>query len=663
MRPKLKKASMITALICGITLVGCNGESSSGISGLPAGKNIDNSFAMITTWTSSGIINHYNSNTAVEAFNYFVVEGLYAYVRSSDEVYAQLADGMPVHSEAPISTYINEMGTDAYQYYIDLGYDTVSVSTVNIREDAKWHNGEDFTARDVWSYYYMIHPTSSNYMVAVKVVSPKSVQFVWSPIKEPNDKVKTLLISQDKSGTMKYDEFSHLIDEMYDLVLNSPINENQNMWGAFNRFSNPDQISRRRQLITAMRETNPSWYLATGPFKLSTFSPTQILLVKNDYYWNAKNIGFERIKLYSANDLNQTYNLISNNYIDYYDGFIQQDTLQSMLDTNKDLINLKMYDPGAIGLTFNIKSPLLGSKVREAFQYIFDRGEIMLSSNPYAIISNYPVLGMAPSEAKLYMSEEHFNNLPKFEKNHARAEQLLTEAGWTKAGGRWSAGGRQVELNFGAPSNHDISSTAAEAVAAQLESFGIKINLLKSSSFHSIAREPDKIYDLMLQFSDLNVSFSYPTGSYSQFAGVYSHWANVDRYPSSYPEEPQKAGNVNMTFPGLDGDMKTYEFADYINSFYSLDEEELEYLVDVFNTGIASQNLGVQFFQNVTASTLNIGRIKGIPLEEYWSVDRNVTYVPEVGTEDFFEVARTNLVFAKTYMLAYGIYQPNKPAN
>ena len=112
-------------------------------------------------------------------------------------------------------------------------------------------------------------------------------------------------------------------------------------------------------------------------------------------------------------------------------------------------------------------------------------------------------------------------------------------------------------------------------------------------------------------------------------------------------------------FNGLDGDTETYEFADYINSFYSVDESKLQYLVDVFNTGLSEMCLGIQFFQNVTASTLNVGRISGVPLQEYWSKNRNVVYVPEAGTKEFFEVARTNLVYATDYMLAYGIYQPN----
>ena len=138
---------------------------------------------------------------------------------------------------------------------------------------------------------------------------------------------------------------------------------------------------------------------------------------------------------------------------------------------------------------------------------------------------------------------------------------------------------------------------------------------------------------------------------------MYSQWVHVDRYPNDYYDS-QKAGNVRLTFNGLGSDTNTYEFADYINSFYSVDESEMTYLVDVFNTGLADLCLGIQFFQNVTASTINVGRISGVPLESYWTENRNVTYVPAAGTDDFYAVARTNLVYATNYLIAYGVYQP-----
>lgn len=644
-----------------ITACGGGGGGDRGGDEHSNGKNTDNSFSMVTTWTTSGLVNHYNSNTSCEAFNYFVVKGLIRYVRSTDEIFCQLAEDLPVHETKPMTDYIDIMGQDAYEYYSSLGKTNVTVSTIKIRQNAKWQNGEDFVAKDVWAYYYMIHPTSSNYMAGVKVVDDKTIQFIWNPVKEPVNAVKNLLLAQDKSGTIKYDLFSAFIDPVYDIVMASPLNTNQSLWGAFNRFSTDEQIVRMNVIRNNFYQYSPSWYVATGPFRLETFSATQILLVKNEFYWNAANIGFDKVKLYSSNDLNQTYSLITNGYVTYYDGFIQQDTLENMLLTNEDLVNLKMYDPGSIGITFNLKKSILSDKVREAFQYIFDREEIKLSANPYATTSYYPLIGMAASEAERYMSKDHFNALPKFSHNEEKAAQLLTEAGWTKSGGKWMKDGSQVTLTLGAPSSHDISSTASEAVAAQLEKFGIKVNLLKSAAFYGNAEADNSVYDLTLEWTDLNMSFSYPTGSYNQFANIYSKWCHVDRYPANY-FDTQKAGSPRLVFNGLDGDTNTYEFADYINSFYSVDESDLTYLVDVFNTGLAKMNLGVQFFQNVTASTLNSSHITGIPFKDKWSVEANVSYVPAVNTEDFFVVARTNLVFATNYNIIFGVYQPNKKA-
>ncbi len=649
---KGKKLLLLGSLLVFVTA--CNPQTAGG------GKNTDKSFAMIGTWTPSGLVNHYDSNTYCDVLSYFVVEGLYRYVRSTDEIYCQLAEGMPVHTEADINEYKDVIGQDAVDYYTSQGHYKVEVTTIKINPLAKWHNGDKFVAKDVWAYYYTMHPTSSNYMAAVKVVDNETIQFIWNPLKQVEDNVKNLLIAQDTNGTVKYDEFATYVDPIFDIVMASPVNENPNLWGAFNRFSTDEQILELNRAKNAFFEYSPSWYIGTGPFKFDTFSATQLLLTKNEDYWAADKVGFEKVKIYSSSDLNQTYNLLTNGYIHYLDGFIQQDTLNSMLQTNPDLVNLKMYDPGSFGLTFNLESSYFqDEKVREAFQYIFDRDEIKNAGNPYGKTSYYPLMGMAESEASLYMSEENFAKMPKFSHDEEKASELLMEAGWTKnEAGNWCVNGQEVEVNLGAPSTQGIASTSAEATAAQLNAFGIKTNLLISSNFYGNATAENSQYDLMLEWTDLNMSFSYPTGSYLQFRDIYSQWIHVPEYPDNYADK-QKAGQIKLVFNGLDGDTNTYEFADYINTFYSLPQEQLTYLVDVFNLGLADMNLGVQFFQNVTSSTLNTGMIKGVPLEEYWSVNQNVEYVPEAGTEDFYTVAKTNLVYARNNVFITGMYQPN----
>lgn len=653
MKGFLKKIGCIlTALVFSVTIFsGCNKNSSDS-------KNIDNSFSMIASWTTSGLINHFDSNTSCTAYELFVVEGLWRYVRSTDEIYCQIAAELPIHSLAPIENYKTEMGEDAYEYFVENGAETVTVTTGKIRDNAKWQNGEDFVTKDVWAYYYIMHPVTSTYLAAVKVVDNKTVEFIWNPLKEPVDTVKNLLLAQDKAGTVKYDVFASFVDPVYDIVMASPVNKNLNMWGAFNRISTSEQATQLNIIRNNFYTFNPSWYIATGPFKPQTFSPTQILLVKNEYYWNAQNINFERIKLYSSSDLNQTYSLVRSGNVDYLDGFIQKDTLESMLQANSDLVNLKMYDPYAPGIVFNLEESLFTPEVRKAFQYILNREEITLATNPYATTSYYPLLGMAPSEAKMYMSEENFNKLPKYAFDQVKATELLEAQGWTKTDGKWyDAEGKQVKLTLGANTDA-ISSVSAEAAAAQFEAFGIEIDLLISTNFFGNAEMQNSPYDMAIHSVDLNMSFSYPTGSYSWFNSMVSKWIHLPRYSVNDPDL-QKAGNVQLVFDGYEGDTKTYEFAEYINYLYSLEEEDLTYVVDVFNGGLANMNLGIQFFQNVTAATYNVGKITGVPLEEYWSKNRNVTYIPEPGTDDFFEVAKSNLLYAPGYMFSNGIYSPN----
>ena len=71
---KFKLKPLLFSLLGVVSLgVSCGGPTGNGGSSI-AGKNKDNSFAMVTSWTSSGLVNHYDSNTSCEAFNYFVVE-------------------------------------------------------------------------------------------------------------------------------------------------------------------------------------------------------------------------------------------------------------------------------------------------------------------------------------------------------------------------------------------------------------------------------------------------------------------------------------------------------------------------------------------------------------------------------------------------------------
>lgn len=636
-----KKLAVLMCLL--LTVVMAAGCGRGAVDFEKRGTNPDAVFRVVGSWEKTGLGSHYNSGTNIGPVQYFAIEGLYQYVRSTDEIFPMLAESMPSHSEDGLTT------------------------TIKIRAGAKWQNGEDFTAKDVWAFYYLNHTVVTNYLLSVEAKDAKTVVLHWNPRRVPVDAVKNLLIAQDMQGTVCYSEFRAYADEAYNIVTASEdIAEDSTTWGAFNKFSKGALLDRLNANMDAYKAHKTSWFIATGPFKVVKETPTQLLLEKNDLHWNADNIGFKKIEVYSSSDTNQTYNLLSNDKIDYMDGLAPIDTLDSILAKNTSMAHLKMYDPGSIGALFNMeKTALWTDKVREAFQYLFDRKEIKNLANPYAITSYYPLLGMAESEAKTWMTEEGFNKLPEYSHNEETATRLLTEAGWTKSGKTWhDQNGKEVEIVIGTDKGHPGMSAIAVAMQAALETFGIKsqIKMTDWGAWYTSASMKNSTYDMSVYWTDLNMSFTYPTGTYKYFDSLMANVVHVGRYDDDY-EDATLAGQINELFDAAgskfaDKDGKV-NFSTYLNTMYVYEGDDIKEIVDIYNNGIANKLWGIQFYQNVTGSFLNVSRILGAPEKELWMNERNVASVPAIGSEDFFAVARTNLIYANGVAITHGMYQPN----
>lgn len=615
---------LVFAALCFVGLVGCNNDTTK-----------DTTFRIVTSWEKSGIRNHFYSGSDIGSLQYFMVEGLYRIVRSTGEIDCELADGMPVHYEENGNYYTN----------------------IKIKSNAKWQNGEDFLAEDVLAFYHINHTTATNYMLDIEEVNDHEIKITWNPQKLPVENVRNLLIAQDRQGTCKYSEFKQYVDLADRLVSSSPMNTNPDWFGAYNRASDKDTLAMLDANYRAYQNYNPSWFVATGPYTLKVQSPTQAQLEKNPYHWAADNLAFDKINAYSSSDINQTYNLLANDQIDYMDGVIPYDSLRSILESNSKLVHLKMYDPGAIGLLFNMKKGIWTDKTREAFQYIFDRDEIKNAANPYALTSYYALLGMCETEAKTYMSDEHFNSLTKYSYDEAKASRLLIDAGWSYRDGSWYfPGGQKATLTLGVDAGNVIHSAVAEAVQSMLQLFGIDVTLKKSSqeAWFTAAAQVGSEYDFSVHWTDLNPTSSFPSGSLEHFQNYMSYICQVDRYPATYNVIQLQNG---LKLPVTDlSTGKQFYYADKMNSFYSQTDENLENMVSSYGTSISKANMGVQFFQNVTGSFINVDKVGGVPLESYWSQARDVTYLPPVGSDDYYAVAKTNLYFAGAWVFTSGTY-------
>jgi peptide/nickel transport system substrate-binding protein len=625
-------AGLVLVLVLG--LCGCGARQDQGSAS-------DSTFRIAKTWDKTGIRNHYHGGSAIGGLEWLAVEPLVQYVRSTDELFYLLAESIE-HLED---------GT----------------SLVHIRENAKWHNGDDFVADDVMAYYHINFVSVTNYLAKpMEKIDDKTVKLTWKSWMEPNDNVKTLLLAEQKTGSVQYKEFQRFVDKCQEILLSQPDCEEGYLGSApFGKLISPEAEEEFLANYNDFKAYNPDWFVATGPYKLEKENQNQMILTKNEDYYFADNVKFDKVICYNVADTNAIYNMLSNGEIYYQDGMAPEATLNAILDSNPNMAHLKMFDPGAIGLVFNLEKEIWTPGVRQAFQYIFNREEMRNAGNKYAITSQFPLIGMAPSEAQTWLTPEDFEAIPRYSQDLDKAAQLLEAEGWVKKDGKWTIDGSPVKLSLGYDGTHPGMCGVAEAVESAMNDFGIEVSLKRANdwgSWFDTAKAAESVYDFVVNWTDLNMSFSYPTGS---FQYVFNDINGPIMKLPKFTEEDYAAGRIQenqvgslaLEYQTRDGSGSFYVKDVLSNLYYYSDEELREVLADMI-MGTANENLGVQFYQNVTGSFVDTSKIGGLPMEEYFTKERNVTYVPGAGTDEFYEVARTNLIYSQGISFSQGFYEP-----
>ncbi len=630
----------VTLALTSFAVAGCGNTSSSDNSGSDSIEltTEEKTFNILQNWDKVGMKNHLNAGTNVGPLNWFAVEPLIQYIRSTDEVYFILAESV-VHNDD-------------------------STSIVHLRSDAKWHDGTSYTADDMIGYYILNQGQVTNYMTSLEKIDSKTVQVNWKPQMEPNDKVKTLLLAVDRVGSVQYEEFKTFIDTAKSILTSSPsAPAGFTGWAPFGKIASQVNVNDYMSNYTAFKNYNPEWFVATGPYMLDRMTETEMLLEKNVDYWAADSLKFDYIKATnSMTDLNQIYNMLATGRIDYQDGLAPEATLNQILSNNPEMAHYKMFDPGAIGIVFNLAKtmqvngaaePLWTDKVREAFQYIFDRNEMRNAGNPYAITDWHPLMTMAPSEAQKYMSQANFDRIATYTYNQEQAATLLNEAGWSKVEGSWYNGGTKVKLNLNYDGSHPGMSNVAVSVQAALTSFGIECVLKKGADFNAwfgTASSTAWAGDFSVAWTDLNMSFSFPTGSFIYaYGNITSKVLHLPTFTEDDPETTviESSVKINLNLQKADGS-GTFRVIDVLDGMYCLSDSDLTTVVDDLVLGMSQMNYGIPFYQNVTGSFINIGKLGGVPLQDRLETSRNITYVPTLAEDpdNFYAVARLNFHFA-----------------
>lgn len=612
-------------------LSGCDGEG-------PGETKPSSVFKIARTWDRTGIRYHYNSGSNIGALAWLACEPLVQYVRTTDELHYLLAESIEHKDD----------GT----------------TLIHLRKNAKWHNGEAFTSADVLAFYSMNYTTVSNYLATfMEAVDEHTVKLTWKSWMEPEDETKTLMIAQDKVGTIPYSIFSECVDANQKTLANQQnCEEGYFGWAPYGKLNDSASDTAYSENYKKFQNVNPEVFCATGPYKLEKLTQTQMLLVKNEDYYFADEIAYDTVLCHNISDLSTIYNMLLTGELDYQDGFAPDTIIEQITSENASMLHLKAYDPASVGILFNLEKEIWSDEVREAFQYLFNREEMKNSANKYAITSYYPVSGMVSTEAQKFMSEDAFTGIQQYSYDEEKAVELLKQAGWSKIDGAWhDASGTKVKLTLGYDGSNAIMSALAEAVQGALNSFGIDCVLKRAAdwgTWYSLASAEGSYYDFVVNWTELGLSFAHPYGCYKFFFsdqnGPVIHLPRLTQEDlDAYGIPNYEIGNINLYLDKHDGSGKFHAY-EYVSKMYSMSEEELQEATADLVYAVGAQNYGVNFFQNVSGGFYNSAVIGNLPEADIWSQgNRNVTVIPAMYSDEYYALARCSLEFCGAIPLLF----------
>jgi len=612
--------SVSLTLVCGAALASCS-----------SGGDKNQTLTYVHSWTAEGLGGHFFSGADQGPVSWYVVEGLGDYLRTQDYVYLTTAQ--------------------------EITHNQDHTSIVTLRDDVKWHgSNESFCAMDVVGYYYLNTSTLSGYLRKIEAVDDLHVKFTWNEHFEPADSVKTLLLVTDRVATVPYSVFHEYVDVckgIYDAAPEKDWETDKKM-SSFNREISQEDGITLSGTYSSYQDLKPTYYPATGPYKIKIYDANEMILEKNETWYNADLVGFKKIKLInSVGDASLFANMIINGDIDLWLNTPNKPTIDNILKSNENIAFYKVLSPYSHGVKFNMNktSTFLTKKVRKAFQYIFDRDEVRKVACYYATTSWTPMTGMTDTDIDQWMStgaNAQIKSTYTYSYDLNKATTLLQEAGWSRKSGKWyDQNNKQVEIVIGYDGSNTVPSSIAEQVQSQLQRFGITASLKRAAGygeFYAIATSESCPYDLVCDNTSYNASYNYPSACFNEvYKSGVGAVANIKQF-------------IDKDLTGYNG--QVFKPEDYLDYMLTYSGDTLTNAVDNLVIGAANQLYGINMFQEASGGIYNMKKIAGLPYMDKVKENRDVQYIPKGGTQDHIDMLYTILFYDHGSALYNGRLKP-----
>lgn len=382
----------------------------------------------------------------------------------------------------------------------------------------KWSNGDPVTAKDfVYAYHRNVNPATKSQMGTYLSILKNA-----SAITSGKKKVSTLGVSSPS----KY----HL-----HLELEKPVT-------SFSKYlTSPIFFPENSKFIKKVGKlygTQAKYSISNGPFKVSKWNGTDKTwtMIKNDNYWDAKNVNLKKIKEQYNPTPSTSYNLYQDNQLD-------EITLNSeQFKANQHNKNVHTYPTyGIMRLDFNQQSNsvLRNLKIRQAFSAAINRQDLVKLSNNQNSIATGLVpnnIGKNPTTGTSFSKDSYVKNSTTYDLK--RAKKL------------WRSGLQEInqkKLHLTLLVNDtSAASRTGELLQSNLEKLpGLTISLAKMPPVQVKSRIINHNYQLsLITFTPIVADPSNVLVSYTQ-----EHFLNPGYNNSTFNALMTNATNKNANKP------------------------------------------------------------------------------------------------------------------
>jgi len=373
--------------------------------------------------------------------------------------------------------------------------------TIYLRNSG-WSNGQPYTCYDIYAqniiqslfYDALGNVTIVNNSTCILWIPPDAV--VLNNSTSLNYGVMTYYYPSDGGLGMfiNYQMYKPLVDNLtkywnilYAANFNYGTTQEQNNGSSFIKV----EFQKFKSYIPSFTFPPPQ----NGPFYVVDITPSEIILAKNPYYWDANNIKVDYVVIYQYSSTSQLYPALETGQLSFYIGNLPP-SIAAKVEQNPNMnFTLTAGAPGDT-LYFNFLWPYINyTQVRQAIIYAINMTEAAaIAGPPYepptpynAIV--YPTVNPHEYQRMIQYWESQGYPLIYYSYNTTKAAQLLESVGFTRKNGIWyTPSGTPFTLtilaNSGTASNPQLIAMLSN-IETQLDSFGIStsINILPSSEF------------------------------------------------------------------------------------------------------------------------------------------------------------------------------------